>query len=90
METYFPRTVDKYSLFIMWELDEFAIFIIPVVFSFVTRQVWLGVILGFILMKIYMKIKTRKVEGFIFHWLWKNGVVEVKHTPPAYISGFWE
>ncbi len=86
----FPKTIDRPLLMLLWEIDEFALFVIPAVISLFMRELVFGVAVGFMLMKFYARIKAGKPNNFIFHLSWKYGIVKVKETPPAFVSKFVE
>lgn len=86
----FPKTIDRPMLMLLWEIDEFALFIIPAIVSLFMRELIFGVAAGFILMKVYARVKMGKPNNFIFHLSWKYGIVKVKEMPPAFVSKFIE
>lgn len=90
VKTRFPKTIDKPMLMLLWELDEFALFVIPAVVSLFMRELIFGIAVGFLLMKVYAKFKSGKPNNYIFHLSWKYGIVKVKGTPPAYVTKFIE
>lgn len=86
----FPKTIDKPMLMLLWDLDEFALFVIPAVVSLFMRELIFGIAAGFVLMKIYMKFKAGRPNNYMFHLAWRYGIIKVKGTPPAYVSKFLE
>jgi type IV conjugative transfer system protein TraL len=91
VKTFFPRSIDRYPLLLNWELDEFAMFILPFIFSFPARQLVIGLIAGIVTMKVYIKFfKKGKPENYLFHIFWKKGLFSPKALPPTYISRFSE
>jgi type IV conjugative transfer system protein TraL len=91
IKTFFPRTLDRYPLFLNWELDEFVMMMIPFILSFPARQLIVGLIIGIITMQAYINLfKKGKPENYLFHIFWKKGLFNPKGVPPAYISRFTE
>lgn len=90
MKTYFPRMIDKPMPFLFWEVDDLAVFIVPLIISMPFKEMLVGVIAGAILMRSYSKIKHSKSENFLVHKFWQLGLVNIKDTPPAYIRKFFE
>lgn len=82
------RTAGQLQLFISWELDEWALLLLPLVLFLPSRQLWLGIAIGFPLMILYAKLKRKKPAGFIVHFLARNGIISFKKLPPPYISEF--
>ncbi len=90
MKTYFPRMIDKPMPFLFWEVDDLAVFIVPLIISMPFKEMLVGVIAGAILMRAYSKIKHNKSENFLVHKFWQWGFVNIKDTSPAYIRKFLE
>ena len=90
IKTRLPRTVDRFPLFLNWELDEAAILVTPILLSLPSRKLWIGILVGYGLMRLYMRLKKDKPENYIYHWLWRRGLVKVKGLPPGHVSRFWE
>jgi len=90
VKSQFPRTIDRPLLFLSWEVDEFALLILPMILSLIIREMLVGIIIGVLLMNAYIKIKRNKPENYFFHLFWKWGLVNVKGTPPAHSSTFVE
>ena len=86
----FPQTIDRPMLMLLWELDEFALFVIPSVISLFMRKMIFGIVIGYLLMKLYAKLKEGRPNNFVFHLAWKFGIVKVKDTPPTFVSKFME
>ncbi len=86
----FPRSLDKPMLVLMWELDEFVLFVIPSIISLFFKELVVGIVAGFILMKLYAKYKEGKPNNYLFHLFWKVGLMHVKGTPPSHIRKFLE
>jgi type IV conjugative transfer system protein TraL len=90
VKSQFPRTIDRPLLFLSWEVDEFALLILPMIISLIIREMLVGIVIGVLLMNAYIKIKRNKPENYFFHLLWNWGIVNVKGTPPAHSSTFVE
>jgi len=90
IKTKLPTTIDKHMLFLVWELDEFAVLITPLILSLMVKQILLGLIVGVVLMQLYMRLKRHKPNNYLFHLSWKWGIVKVKNVPPAHIKEFIE
>lgn len=85
-----PRSISHWMLFLKWEMDELAIFFTPFVLSFPSRQLIVGLVIGFLLMYYYSKLKYSKPAGFIIHWLMKKGIIQPKQFPPTHASVFFK
>lgn len=92
MEKYFkiPRTISHYMLFMKWELDEVAIFTVPMIASMPAKKLFIGVIIGFILTIYYRKIKYGKPAGYLIHKAMKNGIIKAKAFPFVHQSIFFK
>lgn len=86
----FPRTIDKPMLFILWEIDEFMIFVVPLIMSIFAKEILIGMIIGIVLMGFYGKLKKNKPNNFLFHLFWKWGLIKVEKTPAPFIRTFLE
>jgi type IV conjugative transfer system protein TraL len=86
----FPRTIDRPMLFLVWEVDEFALLLLPMVLSLIMRQMLIGIALGLLLMNAYIKVKRNRPENYFFHMFWKWGIIKVKGAPPAHLNTFIE
>jgi type IV conjugative transfer system protein TraL len=90
VKSQFPGTIDRPLLFLSWEVDEFALLIVPMIVSLFMRKLLIGMIIGVLLMNAYIRIKKNKPENYFFHLFWKWGAIKVKDAPPAHSSTFVE
>ena len=88
IKTRLPVTLSRPLLFIVWEQDEFAVMIIPIILSLFVRQLLFGLIIGVVLMFAYIKMKKAKPNNYLFHIAWKHGLVNLKNVPKPYIRIF--
>lgn len=94
VETRFPRWADSPTQFLIWEVDE----VIPVAFCFIlflpSRNLVLGLIIGIVLMKMYVKLKERMPPFFYFHYMWFWGILKPRgnnmRMPKGYITVYRE
>lgn len=94
VETRFPKYADAFPQFLMWEMDE----LMPVALCFVTflptRNLLLGLIIGFIIMSIYKRGKEKYPNFFLFHYpyvwgLWKPKLKKTE-LPKGYVTYYQE
>ena len=88
VETRFPRWSDSPPQVFNWEMDE----LIPVVLCFVlslpTRNLLLGLIIGVVIMKVYVKLKDKLPSYFYLHYLWYWGIWSPKIKSSEALKGY--
>jgi len=85
----FPRSADKLVQFFDWEIDELMPIAFGSVFGIALKNVLL-IAMGFPLMKLYIYLKRRYPNNFIFIFLYQSGFINVKDKLPGYVRIFQE
>jgi hypothetical protein len=68
----------------MWEADELAFLLGPFVLFFSIKKPLIGLVIGVLALKFYMKIKYTKQAGYLQHFFIKKGVLPLKELPAGY------
>lgn len=75
---YIPKYLNAKPQFLWWEIDEAAIIFSSLIIGRILDKLLIFLIIGFVLLKIYTKLKNSKQEGFIIHTLYALGLVQFK------------
>ena len=93
MKYWIPRTLDDPPLFFIWEFDSAAVFLLSFMLGLVADQFILGVTVGFLLTKGYVKLKEEGGLGLLQRFMYWHTPSEwwlTKSTPShkrEYIGG---
>lgn len=79
-----PKYINALPQILWWEIDEFTFFLIGVTMGIVTNHSFIGAVIGFVLARVYMRMKYSRQPGFLFHWLYAKGLFGVKGILPEY------
>lgn len=75
---YIPKYLNAQPQFLWWEADEAMIGLSAIILGRVIDKMLIFLVIGFILVKIYSKLKNAKQEGFMIHTLYSLGLVQFK------------
>jgi len=81
---YLPKYLDALPQILWWELDELAFLMGCTAMGIMADAQIIGAASGFIIMKIYSKLKRKKQPGFLKHWLYSKGLYGMKGKYPEY------
>lgn len=84
------RSISHWMLFLTWEVDELAVLFNPFIVFFAVKEPHIGLIIGFILLKFYSKIKYNKPVGYLNHMLIKKGLIPLKKLPPSHYKIYYK
>ncbi len=85
-ETKFPVYLDSPPMFLFWEMDECLPMAVSVIIFLPTRKLWLGLIIGYILFRVYRVYKKKFYSNFLYHLLWIFGIWTPKGARKGYIT----
>lgn len=83
-----PKHMDDLPVVIMVELDTFLIFFVGFSLGSILNHPYLISLPALLIAYYYDKQKSKKHKGFIFHLLYKRGLVKPKKVPPYFIKEF--
>jgi len=83
---YIPKYLNAQIQFLWWELDEMIVLIIFMTLGIITNHTYVGVLIGFVIMQLYTKIKTAKQPGYFKHLLYKYGLWGNKVVPEYWVK----
>jgi conjugal transfer pilus assembly protein TraL len=83
-----PRDLDAMPIIIFLEADEFVIFIIFVFLGMLLHYTFTAIFAAVIFLVTYHRIKKTRHKGFIFHLLYKAGLLSPKKLPPYHMKEF--
>ena len=75
---YIPKYLNAKTQFLWWEIDEAAIIFASFIVGRMLDKLIIFGLLGFILLRIYSKLKNAKQEGYLIHVLYALGLVQFK------------
>jgi len=78
------RGVSHFLYFLMWEADELAFLLGPFVLFFAIKKPFVGLVIGVVSLKLYVRVKYNKQAGYVQHFLIKKGVLSLKELPAGY------
>lgn len=84
------RSISHWMLFLNWEVDELAVLFTPFILFFAVKEPHIGLIIGFLLLKYYSKIKYNKPAGYLNHLLIKKGLISLKKLPSPHYRLFYK
>ena len=79
-----PKYLHSYPQFLWWEMDEFLIFLVFMFTGIMVNKAIIGGLAGFIVTKLYVKMKETKQDGFIKHVAYAFGLYNIKGKLPEY------
>ncbi len=83
-EHYLPRYLHARPQLLNWELDELMFFIPFVGIGIMVGKMPLFSVIGYVVMKIYIRLKNSKQDGYVIHFFYKLGLYNLKDKFPEY------
>ena len=87
---YIPRYLWAQPQIVWWELDEFLLFIVPLVIGNFANQLMVGIAVGAVLSTLFKKFKEGQQEGFLYHFLYWHGLWKRDWVPPSWLREYVE
>jgi len=87
--TKFPQGADKMVQFFDWEMDELIPLAFFLIFGLVLKNPVI-MLLGFFVMKLYIKGKQRFPNNFVFIFLYSIGILTERRSIPGFVKNFME
>lgn len=84
------RSISHWLLFLNWEVDELAVLFTPFIIFFAVKEPHIGLIIGFILLKFYSKVKYNKPVGYLNHIMIRKGFITFKRLPPSHYTVYFK
>lgn len=75
---YIPKYLDAQPQFLWWEIDEAFILFGSLIIGRMLDRLILFLIIGFVFLKLYNKLKSSKQDGFMIHFFYRLGLVKFK------------
>lgn len=86
---YIPKYLNAMPQFLWWEVDEVAFLFIFTGLGVLVNNPIIGALIGYILMKIYVKAKARRQKGYLWHKLYALGLYKVPGIPDSWMRIFY-
>ena len=83
-ENKLPRYLQAQPQLLNWELDELMFFIPFVGVGIMVNQMPLFSLVGYLVMKFYIRLKNSKQDGYVAHFFYKLGLYNLKGKVPEY------
>jgi len=86
---YIPKYLHAQYQVLNWELDEVAVWLLFIFFSTMTNSLTVKTVLvlaGYLAMRSYIRLKENGQEGYMFHFLYRFGLYNVKKFPEFWIK----
>lgn len=78
-----PRHCDEPMYFLVWKIDEFVPFFIAFAVGIMINQKFLAMLGGYVLVKVYRRIKEGSSDGYLLHLGYWYGLIGGKgYTMP--------
>ena len=88
--TRIPRYIDDPEQFLWFDFDEVLIFMGSLGIGIIMELLIVSVIVGLAMAKALSKMKHGKPRGYLFHFLYWNGVISYNGLPQSHIREFIE
>ena len=85
-----PRYIDDPEQLFLWEMDEAGLVAVIFCLGMLAHHLILAIPLCLLAGYLYGKFKKGKPRGFLLHFLYFHGIIELKKLPPSYIKEFLE
>jgi len=73
-----------------WEVDEFMLFLLPLLVGTFADQLLMGLAAGVMLSMIFKRFKESRQEGFLYHFLYWHGLWKRDWVPPSWLREYVE
>ncbi len=74
-----PKRIDEPPHLLLWRMDEIAPFMVGLVVGILIQQLFLCLVCGVAVSKVYIKIRDSHPDGFFMHWItWNTGITVKK------------
>lgn len=79
-----PRYLHAQPQFLNWELDELMFFVPFVAVGIMVNQLPLFSLVGYLVMRTYIRLKRSKQDGYVIHFFYRWGLYNLKGKFPEY------
>lgn len=88
---YLPRNLDEPAQLMLWSADEVLPGLVVALMGMLMNQGTIGLILGFLTVKLFRKFKDGRPEGYLLHAMYYIGFISNKglSMPNPYIREFY-
>lgn len=78
-----PKYVDDPPVILMWTADEVGVFFFLFILGFMLEQVFISLVLGYLVTKTVRRMRNTKPDGYMFHiGYWFGAPVKEARTIP--------
>jgi len=85
-----PRYLDAQAKVIMWDMDEFAAFLLCFMLGIFIHQIFIMILVGYMAAEGVAYFKKGKSQGYMLHYMYWLGFVRIKGFPASYQRTFLE
>lgn len=73
-----PQGVDQPPSLLLWRLDDLIPLLLMLVIGILSDRLWLFLILGFLLSRLYGRFRDSRPDGFALHWCYWHGLLPLQ------------
>ncbi|KAA6187928.1 type IV conjugative transfer system protein TraL [Thiohalocapsa marina] len=70
-----PQGVDEPPSLLLWRLDDLIPLILMLVIGILSDRLWLFLVIGFVLSRLYGRFRDSRPDGFALHWCYWHGLL---------------
>lgn len=88
---YVPRRQDDPPKILLWDIDEVAVFFLPLISGFMMGFFVEGLVAGVGARWLYLRLKVGRGPAYALHmlyWHTPSGLYKLRRTPPSHIREF--
>lgn len=88
---YVPHRQDDPPKLLLWDLDEAAVFLLPLIAGMMMNFFVTGLVLAMVIRPLYLKMKVGRGPAYVLHmlyWHTPSALYRLRRTPPSHIREY--